>query len=647
MADFALRLDIDDVTGPGRTGEILVRPLLAGDNGTHWQSDSPGRIPLKYNDPEHAESDPAYDPEYTILGGPDGRWEALIQGAYYEFTVLRVNNTYSRPPETFTAQIPAAASGDFSDLAPIPSPPAPISDLIDDTIAYEINQSGSDSQAAVDTRVRIAQADALQLSRLDRATRAKLEKYNRQALARADDANVITEDWTDASGWVGTSTVSGGRMFGSAAGLVKGISLPPTGRLLMRFLMTNGSAGTTYRYFGITGDAVGVAPSGSPNNVLVMGISGAGMNFIQGANVTGTVSNFSFSAKSADDYICTLAIDETNIMFSVAKRTNPGQVMYSMSILRSQFPGGGTINNLILSTNDVSTTTGSWGPGVIVSDMIPPHPSQQTPGGEVLFGAGNPFLFNRRDPATGIRHLLHVPGDWDPRVPLKTIEHLHWSVTGTGATPFTDARYTNVLAALLAAGYSSLMSDNGPATTAGGTQDKFGNQQGIDDYNAAVLWMRQNFCSGSLGLLGPSQGGEFVENMIASRLVNATGGIAAAALISPSSDLPTVAGLPGFGAITLAAWGVATVPALVTLLQSNGLNPLDQRVGNLAGVPRRWYHALDDALISKAIHIDPIIAKLAGTVPEASLVTIPTGGHLAAALFQGSDLVTFFDKYMV
>lgn len=146
MANHILRLDIDDVTGPGLVGEILVRPLLSGNNGTHWQSNSAGRIPLKYNDPAHSASDPAYDPEYTILGA--GKWEPLIQGAYYEFTVLRVNNTIVRPLVAVVAQMPATGSGDFSDLAFVPAPlPSPV-DLIDSAIAYTI-LNGADTKEAL------------------------------------------------------------------------------------------------------------------------------------------------------------------------------------------------------------------------------------------------------------------------------------------------------------------------------------------------------------------------------------------------------------------------------------------------------------------------------------------------------------------
>ena len=143
MADCDLTLDIGDVSGPGRVGEILIRPISAGDNGTYWQSDHAGRIPLKYNDPLHAASDPAYDPEYTILGV--GKWEPVKQGATYEFTVVRVNSTTVN--ESFTAVIPATSTANFSDLVPtIPSPVPPASL---DTLTADLVAGPSDTNTAL------------------------------------------------------------------------------------------------------------------------------------------------------------------------------------------------------------------------------------------------------------------------------------------------------------------------------------------------------------------------------------------------------------------------------------------------------------------------------------------------------------------
>lgn len=121
MALATLRLNIDDVTGPGKVGEILIRPVSSANNTAAWTSTKAARIPLKYADATRAESDPGYSPTYTSLDGT--KYPQVTQGAYYEFTVVRVNGTIDGT--TFTAQIPASASVDFDDL--IPTVPIPSS----------------------------------------------------------------------------------------------------------------------------------------------------------------------------------------------------------------------------------------------------------------------------------------------------------------------------------------------------------------------------------------------------------------------------------------------------------------------------------------------------------------------------------------
>ena len=85
-------------------------------------------------------------------------------------------------------------------------------------------------------------------------------------------------------------------------------------------------------------------------------------------------------------------------------------------------------------------------------------------------------------------HMLHIPGDNDARVPAPLVGFLHQSLSGLASSIYTESRMANVLSALEGAGYMVVASDNGPnATTAGGTQDKYGNQAGLDDYASMAL----------------------------------------------------------------------------------------------------------------------------------------------------------------
>ncbi len=493
--------------------------------------------------------------------------------------------------------------------------------------------------------------DALWLTHLERRTRQKLDTCNRRVMARAQDATIITESWSTAvtaaspPGWGGTATVAANKMFNSAGALNRDISaIGGAGkRVLARAIVTIPASSTKYTYFGFSNDAAGATPGAGGPNAFMLGINSLAWGVLKGTNVTGTVSNTPAGAVAAGTYMFTAIADEENISLSAVDQAT-GLVVASTSILRSQMPSGPALNNVIISNNDTTNAT-YWGPLVIVSDIMPPPVAQQTINGTNLFGASNPIHFSRRDPVTGIRHVGMIPGTYDPRVPSPVVEVLHWALTATAATLYSDARWQGITAALLGAGYIIVTSDNGPATTPGGSQDNYGNQTGMDDYAALIEWVRQHFNTGPVMLLGASQGGLFAQNMLASRLPNAVGGIAAVASISPGTDLIPLAANATFTSAILAAWGVASQPALATLLASNGLNPVSHTAAQARGVPQRFYVATDDTTTPQGTHIDPVVAALGASVPEAVVQTGFTGGHLAAGAFQPSDVLAFFNRY--
>lgn len=128
MPTCKLRLDIGyGPELPATVGEVLIRPALAEDNGSMWTVDQPGRIPLQFADRVHAASDPAYDPEHTILG--EGKWPAVNQGKVYGVTGVRPKF------DEVWIQIPASAEADFSTLredpvVPVVEPPGRLGDTV-------------------------------------------------------------------------------------------------------------------------------------------------------------------------------------------------------------------------------------------------------------------------------------------------------------------------------------------------------------------------------------------------------------------------------------------------------------------------------------------------------------------------------------
>jgi acetyl esterase/lipase len=480
--------------------------------------------------------------------------------------------------------------------------------------------------------------DTLALARVERQARQKLDNYNRKIIQQFSDCVVTTELWANTSAWTGTGSVVAGQMYGSTAGLAKALVIPAGGRRMIRFSFTI-TAGK-YVYCGVNSDTA--AAVGSANNGFYVGISNNIYAQIKGANVTGTSSNSITVAAPSGVYITTVFIDEETVSISVAP-AGGGQFTASTSIKRSQMPGG-AINSLIISNGDATGAGGTLvGPVTIMSDSCPPPIAQQSPGGVPLFDANKPICINRIDPATGIRHLIMVPGQYDPRTPMPVVLWCHQAATGTATGPYVEARWASIMAACKTSGYILVSSDNGTASTGASPYDKFGNQIGVDDYSAAIEWTRKHFNTGALFLFGTSQGGAFVQQILASRLNNSLGNIAGVASISPAIDLRALDALPPFQAAAWLAWGANSTASYMAAIL--GKNPIQYLPPAFRGVAQRFYVALDDTTTPKTVNIDPMVAKLTGYAPETGVVTVATGGHLADALYNASDIIAFFDRY--
>lgn len=493
-------------------------------------------------------------------------------------------------------------------------------------------------------------ADNLALTRLERQTRQQINAYNSAVAAQFADSTVVSELWANTTAWGGTATVAGGKMYASTNGLAKATGLSVgAGRRLYRGQVTIPASSTKYAFFGVNADTAGAAPSGGTTNSFLMGISTNQIQIIKGVNLTGALSNpFPTATVPAGTYDATILIDETSVVLSMATAT-PAQAVYSVSIPRAGMPSG-AINNIVFSNNDTTGTGILWGPVVQVTDLCPPPKSGYSPGSVTLFGSAHPFMFNRVDPVTGSRHIIYVPGSYDPRQPSPVVTFLHESVVGDAASPYQESKWANVLAAFDAAGYILVSSDNGTSTTGGGVtapstggDDNYGDQVGLNDYYALIAWTRQHFNTGAVFLLGASLGGEFVQNILAQRTV---GGIAAVASISPSTDLDAVYALGSpYQQALLDAYGVTTQAQLDAYILANDLNPIKHTATQLRGVPQRFYIGTADTLTPEAVHITPMVAKLAGYVPECNVVEVASVGHVDPALYQGSDLVAFFGAY--
>jgi hypothetical protein len=503
------------------------------------------------------------------------------------------------------------------------------------SLGDEVTDLGyTDDATLADLKATIS-ADLLTLTRLERETTQRLARRNAAAAQRRADATTYTETWADGSGWTGGSTVvTGGRMY-NATGAFR--PAPTTTRWVARVtLHTTGVAGK-FAYFGV------LPASHANGEVLAIG-QGSGSTTAainRGATIPAAqvVIPRPLPALAAGDYLLTIAKDETHLTFTI-QATPTGQAVYGARVALSALPNPPA--DLYLAANDTTAGGMNFGPVVIHSDLAVPPLAARTVSGTALFSNTRPLVFFRADPATGFGHYVSIPGDNDPRVPAPVVLFCHQSLSATappGMAPWMESRWANVLAALTAAGYIVATSDNGPALTAGGSQDRYGNQSGQDDYLALVEWVRQHAATGPLFLLGASMGAYFVHNLVGGR---ALGGIAAAATISGGTDLRLALGNQPYRPRALAAYGAANDADVAT--KPEGFNPIDGPGPTFRGLPHRFYAGSTDTLAPPEATAEAMAAKVQPYGPEAGVVTVATG-HLGDGLYQGSDLVAFFDRY--
>jgi alpha/beta superfamily hydrolase len=399
-------------------------------------------------------------------------------------------------------------------------------------------------------------------------------------------------------------------------------------------LHTTGTSGK-YAYFG-----VGSSPAVADLFGFGQGSAAAALGYNKGANISsaGLVSPRGLPALAAGDWLITVAKDETYVSFTLQPLGTIGQTMYGTRIPVSSFPGG-VVNTMFLSANDTAVGGMNWGPVVFYGELAIPPSSAWTVGGVGLFGAGKPLVFQRVDPVTGCGHIICVPGSMDRRIPAPIVLFCHQGQSGVAASPWSDTRMAGVTAAIETGGYILVSSDNGPGIAGGTTQDKWGNQAGLDDYKAVVDWTRKHFMTGQLMLLGPSQGGLFALNLLRQRKL---GGIAAAVLICPLGSLAQGESDPTYQASVWAAYGASDHADWVN--KSKGFSPVDQPGDAFRGTPIKMYYGLNDTETPPATNQQPLITKVTPYAAEVASVTGPVD-HLDPSLYQGANVVAFFDKY--
>lgn len=479
--------------------------------------------------------------------------------------------------------------------------------------------------------------DALTLQRIDREAVHRTRAGAGDAVIDYADAPEFTEDWTDLSEWVANAQVSGNRLYAAGAGKIALKSFPIQAG-------TNGHLATTIRYVTGTGTQatyfgfdVGTAdhPVSTDQGVFIGCNSGGAKAGWAGANFPAPILDQSNTGPALydGDYLATIDFDPKFITFALTRIGAPSDDIFTFRVSRTALAAAGkTPTNIILYCDDTRALNGhSFGPVVAVKSLQPAR--TKTLAGQRVEGAAHRTITTQSP--TGDNWRLSIPASYDPRRPAPVVLYHHQSITGNQNVPWSESRARPVTNALLNAGYIVAAANDGG--------DRWGNQASLDNYHDLYKYVRANFSTGPLFLLGVSMGFMPVLNALVRRDLPTP---AAVASIGGVADLDTlfVNNSSQYAAGIRFAYGIAADGSNYEA-KTAGYNPMDRAGDEFRGVPMRFYTSAGDGAVPRATNADAMSAKVAPYSPEEAVVA-GGGGHLDSSQFNASDLVSFFNRYL-
>lgn len=454
-------------------------------------------------------------------------------------------------------------------------------------------------------------------------------------LAEYSSANEFTHDWANLTGWtVANVQVASNRLYGISSGANPSACYYPfavgateSARLTCEIVRVTGVNRAIYVGFETVG---GTILANLPNFCGVGIDGGDDMQVFIGANFTGVTTGATdlVNLSSSGTYTVTVSADPdyVSLVVRLADSTEEGRYI----IPRSSLPGGGAIAGIVVWNTDTRGTSGSYAKGIGVRKSLTPFVTKTVTGG-VIEGTSAQVIHRG---TSGNYWRIHLPKAMDGTVAHPICLYLHQASSGTRNTVWSETRARPVLEALDAAGYIVISADDGG--------DRWGNQASIDNYLAAVQWVRDNFYAGPLVLWAPSMGGTPAWNIVLRREAH----VRAIAAICPVCDTEEMYRSP-FTTTLNAAYGVSNLSGLqAALAASGGYNPIDGNMVEFTGKGVKFWvgTGTSDTIVPEALHAVPMQAALAPYAAESDLIEIGSG-HLASSQYDATAIVALFDTY--
>lgn len=449
-------------------------------------------------------------------------------------------------------------------------------------------------------------------------------RYRARAAWDDTTAGQVIENFANLSSWSsGTATqVSGNRCYGNGQGAGSGmnrsfaIGAAETLRAVFNVNVV-GSPGSGGCIVGVSSDSAGGSATSGGGAARGIYFSSAGIS--RWDNGTSTLLNATTSTKS---WLVTVTADETYI--SVVARATDDSAEYVVDVFaRSGF----TINNLFVFNSDSRGLSGN-SVGLIgarkgIATIAP------RAGVEGVAQTGQYVSL-----PDGNRCRIILPKNYDSRVPAPVA--ICWHGHGTEAKTWgTNANYLAISNALAAAGFIVVSASYASSTTTWGADES------LDAYYSAYEYVRDRYSIGAVVFVANSMGS--IESLV-ELSKNRIPGVVAWVGTSPTFDLANNYANAAFTSAINTAYGITGTSPNTYAQKTAGHDPALLPATAFRGLPMKVWHATDDTTVTKAANGDALIAAVADTSPDASIVAT-TGGHSFTITSYLPDIVAFLKKY--
>jgi pimeloyl-ACP methyl ester carboxylesterase len=441
-------------------------------------------------------------------------------------------------------------------------------------------------------------------------------------------SSLWAEAWADVAAWVPSTAlqVSSGRAYYSGSGAVgasRAVTLGTSETALLttnlRTVAASGGAG-----LAIVGMTTAATPGTAPNAATLRGI-GVETNsgrLVWWGGVSGQNPEYlTATAGAVGDWSVTVAVGLSSIVFTI---TSPdGSTSYSRTIARGAFA------NIAVWNTDPRTLTGTSVGTLAVT---------KTTGylNSVKAEPGTPTsLFGVSGGVSGmVRQRIVLPANYDSRRPTPLVIYMH-GLGGDVTAPFVGSA-KNFETAVVNAGYIFAACDAFSMT-------HFGMEAAIQEILRVYRNIRDNCNIGPVILMGESMGGLVSLNLLGRRLIP---GVSAYVGIYPLTSLEVAyATSAGWASQIRTNYGIAADGSDYAT-KTAGYSPILRDPTDYLGVPMRFYASPGDTLVSKAANTDAFAARVAGVVPETTVIAT-TGDHGDGSNFTAAmqaDLLAFLAR---